>query len=311
MQEIKGYIKRDIAATKHIPTPFFQPKLTVNTPGDAYEQEADQVADQVMRMQAGDAPIIQRIPLTSVGDVQRQCAACEQEEEQAQRKETGSDSAGGKAAPGIVSDVLSSGGGEAMDTSTRQFMESRFSQDFSNIRIHTDSRAAESATAIQAKAYTSGRDIVFGQGQYQPESSSGKRLLAHELAHVGQQGQGGYGQYIQRMSLCPHELQEDNPTPSGWKPYHGNSCVFHCCYRGILEDRMPTPSDPQNECFYDEHGALVDTNHPYAGCGGTPNQYDSSRNPIRHALIDRGGIVRSGWGAFWTSRRHARNRRRR
>jgi len=168
--------------------PFFQPKLTVNTPGDAYEQEADQVADQVMRMQEGDAPIVQRMPLTSVGDVQRKCAACEQEE--ARRKETGSDSAGGKAAPGIVSDVLSSSAGRPMEGDTRQFMESRFGQDFSQVRIHTDSRAAESASAIQARAYTSGRDIVFGQGQYQPESSSGKRLLAHELAHVGQQGRG-------------------------------------------------------------------------------------------------------------------------
>ncbi len=167
-------------------TPFFQPKLTVNTPGDAYEQEADQVADRVMGMQSGEAAPPQALSLTPVAPIQRQCAACEQEE--AQRKESGGGDASGKAAPGIVSDVLSSGAGEAMDGGTRQFMESRFGHDFGQVRIHTDSRAAESASAIQARAYTSGRDIVFGAGQYQPESESGKRLLAHELAHVGQQG---------------------------------------------------------------------------------------------------------------------------
>ena len=183
--------------------PFFQAKLTVNTPGDAYEQEADAVADQVMRMQEGDAPIVQRMPLTSVGDVQRKCAACEQEEEQqAQRKETGGGDASGKAAPGIVSDVLSSGAGRPMEGGTRQFMESRFGQDFGQVRVHTDSRAAESASAIQARAYTSGRDIVFGAGQYQPESEGGKRLLAHELAHVGQQGGG-----VKRAIGDGHDLE--------------------------------------------------------------------------------------------------------
>ena len=212
--------------------PFFQPKLTVNTPGDAYEQEADAVAERVMGMQSGEVAQPQALSLTPVAPIQRQCAECEKEElqrqeedseekevqlmhiassaddtiqrqcaaceqEEAQRKETGGGDASGKAAPGIVNDVLSSGGGQAMDGGTRQFMESRFGHDFGQVRIHTDSRAAESATAIQAKAYTSGRDIVFGQGQYQPESDSGKRLLAHELAHVGQQG--GRRQRVSRL----------------------------------------------------------------------------------------------------------------
>ena len=171
--------------------PFFQPKLTVNTPGDAHEQEADRVADQVMRMHKGDVPIVQRMPLTSVsGGVLRKCTACEYKEEEKQgvkRKESGGSDASGKTAPQAVSDVLSSGGGQALDGSTRQFMESRFGQDFSQVRIHTNGRASESAQAIQAKAYTSGRDIVFGSGEYQPSSEGGKRLLAHELVHVGHQ----------------------------------------------------------------------------------------------------------------------------
>ncbi|NUO00186.1 MAG: DUF4157 domain-containing protein, partial [Saprospiraceae bacterium] len=174
------------------PPSFFQPKLTVNTPGDAYEQEADRVADSVMRMSEGDVPVVQRMPITPVSGLQRKCANCEKEEqEQVQRKETTGGDPSGKSAPSIVGDVISSGGGQPMDGGTRQFMESRFGQDFGQVRIHTDSRAAESASAIQARAYTSGRDVVFGAGEYQPGSDSGKRLLAHELVHVGQQLKGG------------------------------------------------------------------------------------------------------------------------
>lgn len=66
-------------------------------------------------------------------------------------------------------------------------MESRFQTDFSRVRVHTDARASESARAVNALAYTVGRNLVFGSGQYRPASSGGMRLLAHELAHVVQQ----------------------------------------------------------------------------------------------------------------------------
>jgi len=186
--------------------PFFQAKLTVNQPGDQYEQEADAVADQVMRIKEDEKPIVQRILLTPVSGVQRKCAECEQEEqEQVQRKETANNDSGGKSAPSIVSDVISSGGGQPMDGGTKQFMESRFGQDFGQVRIHTDSRAAESAAAIQARAYTSGRDVVFGAGEYQPGSESGKRLLAHELVHVGQQ----LSNAVQRVAAHESPALED------------------------------------------------------------------------------------------------------
>jgi len=170
------------------PNPI-QTKLTVNQPGDAHEREADAVSDQVMRMRHGDAPIVQRMPLTPVNNIMRKCSACEEKEKEGvQRKDNGGGNASGKAAPSIVSNVLASGGGQPMERGTKQFMESRFGQDFSQVRIHTDARAAESASAIQARAYTSGRNVVFGSGEYQPESQDGRRLLAHELVHVGQQG---------------------------------------------------------------------------------------------------------------------------
>lgn len=149
-----------------------QPKLSINTPGDRYEQEADRVADAVMGMSEGDTPVLQKMSLSPVSSVQRAANA----------------EGGGGVAPPIVSNVLSSGGGQPLDAGTQQFMESRFGRDFSEVRVHTDSRAAESAAAIQARAYTSGRDVVFGQGEYRPGSVEGRRLLAHELGHVGQQG---------------------------------------------------------------------------------------------------------------------------
>ncbi len=77
--------------------------------------------------------------------------------------------------------------GRSLDISTRTFMEPRFGQDFSDVRVHTDPRAAQSARAVNALAYAVGRDVVFGAGQYAPRTDSGRKLLAHELAHVVQQ----------------------------------------------------------------------------------------------------------------------------
>jgi len=89
-------------------------------------------------------------------------------------------------APPIVDEVLHSAG-QSLDASTRAFFESRFDHDFSGVRVHADSHAAESARAVDAFAYTVGRDIVFGAGQYSPQTPSGRELLAHELTHVMQQ----------------------------------------------------------------------------------------------------------------------------
>jgi hypothetical protein len=89
--------------------------------------------------------------------------------------------------PLIVHAVLSSPG-QSLDAGARAFMEPRFNHDFSQVRVHTDAKAAESAQAVNALAYTVGRDVVFGRGQYMPETMEGMRLMAHELTHVVQQG---------------------------------------------------------------------------------------------------------------------------
>ena len=89
--------------------------------------------------------------------------------------------------PPIVRDVLNSPG-QPLDAATRALMETRFGHDFSRVRVRTDERAASSARAVNALAYTVGNDVVFGSGQYQPRTGAGRQLIAHELAHVVQQG---------------------------------------------------------------------------------------------------------------------------
>ncbi len=89
-------------------------------------------------------------------------------------------------APRIVHEVLNSSG-QPLDTTTRAFMEPRFGHDFSKVRVHTDGKAAESAQAVNALAYTVGQSIVFNAGRFSPALPTGRRLLAHELTHVIQQ----------------------------------------------------------------------------------------------------------------------------
>jgi hypothetical protein len=82
--------------------------------------------------------------------------------------------------------------GQPLDASTRAFFEPRFGHDFSRVRVHTDEKAAESARAVNARAYTVGDNVVMGSGHYLPSSSSGRRLLAHELTHVVQQANSAF-----------------------------------------------------------------------------------------------------------------------
>jgi len=92
--------------------------------------------------------------------------------------------------PSLVKDVVGSGGGAPLDKDTMGFMESRLGADFSDVRVHTDAKASDSARSVQAYAYTVGSDVVFQSGKYEPDSDSGKRMLAHELTHVVQQRSG-------------------------------------------------------------------------------------------------------------------------
>jgi hypothetical protein len=161
-----------------------QTKLKVSEPGDQYEREADRVADRVMRIQAPPQPSadVSNTPVK----VQRKCEACECEDEEVlRRKPVAGDPVPGSAATASGPSILSVG--QPMDAATRNFFEPRFGRNLSGVRIHTDTHAARSAKAFDARAYTYGRNIVFDKHEYQPGTDSGRRLLAHELAHVAQQ----------------------------------------------------------------------------------------------------------------------------
>jgi Domain of unknown function (DUF4157) len=116
-----------------------------------------------------------------------QAAEPKKEEEKTLQRKSAEHS--GSDAPAIVDQVLQSSG-QPLDSATRTFMERRFAYDFSNVRIHRDAQAADSARAVDAQAYTVGSQIVFNTSRYTPETEEGRRLLAHELTHVVQQGNG-------------------------------------------------------------------------------------------------------------------------
>ena len=179
------------------PTTFIQPKLMVNAPNDVYEQEADAVADRVMRM-----PLVSSKAQGTQGmlasSIQRKCAHCEEEKKMPIMRKA--ESGGGFETSPQFSSQLSNtrGGGNALPTDTQSFMENRFGRDFSHVRLHTDGTAANMSAGIQAKAFTHGSDIYFNRGEFQPNTEGGKRLLAHELTHTVQQGKGIATQ-IQRL----------------------------------------------------------------------------------------------------------------
>jgi hypothetical protein len=131
-------------------------------------------------------------------------------------------------APPILHEALRSPG-QPLDVDTRTVMESRFCHDFSQVRVHTDAKAAESAQALDALAYTVGRDVVFGSGQYSPETSAGQNLLAHELAHVVQQGDGKANQ-IFRWSAATHGDITKEIITSGFKSDFGSTVTDTIAY---------------------------------------------------------------------------------
>ena len=168
-------------AAKRVSATPLQAKLRIGAQNDEYEREADQVAGQVMRMDS----------------TEHVHTASSRAEPLVRRRVSTSAPGTGQAVPQIVHEVLSSQG-RPLDASTRAFFEPRFGHDFSRVQIHADARAAESARAINAQAYTAGRHIVMGCGEHPP-----RQLLAHELTHVVQQDDQSEGADRIRRSVAP------------------------------------------------------------------------------------------------------------
>lgn len=172
-----------------------QAKLKVNTPGDIYEREADRIADEVMRMPERS--------LTRNWACDGKCPQYQTERQAdgyfAPQKTSQVNVAGGTETRSVIHEMLGSGG-RPLDPLTRAFMEPRFAHDFGRVRIHAGPEAADSARALRAKAFTLGDHLVFGEAEFAPGTSRGRRLLAHELTHFLQQRavQTGRGGIVQR-----------------------------------------------------------------------------------------------------------------
>lgn len=170
-----------------------QTKLAINQPRDHYEQEADRISQHVMQM---PEPQLQRACACDGA-----CPKCQMEQpghghELLQAKRVQVSDTEQTAVPPMVHEVLRSPG-QPLASEVRAFMEPRFGYDFSQVRVHTDSKAADSAGAVNSRAYTVGSDVVFANAQFGPSTSEGRTLLAHELAHVVQQSGGALA--IQRV----------------------------------------------------------------------------------------------------------------
>jgi hypothetical protein len=175
-----------------------QAKLTIGAPGDKYEQEADRVAAQVVNQI--NAPVsvqptqnLQREEMSTEDELMKkpeisgiQREAMPEVEEELQMKQAGD---GSMAAPAELESSIQQArsGGQPLADNIRKPMEHAFGADFSRVKIHADSQADQLNQSIQAKAFTTGHDVFFRQGEYNPGSRGGQELLAHELTHVVQQ----------------------------------------------------------------------------------------------------------------------------
>lgn len=181
----------------HTCPPKIQAKLSIGQPGDQYEQEADRVADAVIRM--ADSASTNSVACgwrSHQSGIKRMRSECNQKLDWEPMKK---ENLQAKVTPDVIHKVTPEleacinairGGGQPLPRSERTIFEMCFDQDFSKVRVHTGALASETAREINARAFTIRHDIVFGVGQYAPFTRDGRRLMAHELAHVVQQ-QGG------------------------------------------------------------------------------------------------------------------------
>jgi hypothetical protein len=157
------------------------PRIQIGAVDDPLEADADRTAARVLRMPDSAISSVGRTGAPAPGSLNRSA-------ETGSAPETRNDGiSDGREAPPSVYEVLGQPGRQ-LDPSTRAFFEPRFGQDLSHVRIHNDSKAAESARAVNALAFASGHNIVFGSGSYSPDRPDGRFMLAHELAHTMQQG---------------------------------------------------------------------------------------------------------------------------
>ncbi|MEJ6483240.1 DUF4157 domain-containing protein [Nostoc punctiforme UO1] len=195
-----------------------QAKLTIGEAGDKYEQEADRVAKDVV--QRINTPQTNAMPKEDSAQIQTNTLQRQQTDKEelqlkqlpqmVQRREA---IAGGEASTDLANSINSArGAGQSLDASLQQSMGQAMGTDFSGVRVHTDAQADQLNQSIQAKAFTTGQNVFFRQGEYQPGSRGGQELIAHELTHVVQQNGGAVQRSHQPEALLQHQLATETPT---------------------------------------------------------------------------------------------------
>lgn len=200
------------------------PRPTVAPDRDVQEREADQMADRVMRMP--DPVLVTTRPGAAVhgATIQRECAEWAEKNRQLRPEAAGLPRAT-TAAADLVHDVVRSPG-QPLDAATRQFMEHRFGHDFRSVRVHADAAAGYAARALQARAFTVQNDITFAPGEYAPESTTTRRLLAHELTHVVQQRGDGHRAAGSTGITVQRQPDPGAPAPAAPTPVPGPTLMM-------------------------------------------------------------------------------------
>jgi hypothetical protein len=204
-----------------------QAKLTIGEVGDKYEQEADETAQRVVNQintptpqQSTQGESLQREEMpeeelqmkSESGIIQREDTSEEEELQMQPEIQRKSDGGGLAATPNLESSIQQAkGSGQPLADNIREPMENAFGADFSSVNVHTDAQSDQLNQSIQAKAFTTGQDIFFRQGAYDPGSRGGQELIAHELTHVVQQS-GGAVQRVQLQHETTSHLSLSTPT---------------------------------------------------------------------------------------------------
>jgi uncharacterized protein DUF4157 len=202
------------ALQRHLKAGALRAKLAIGSDNAPEEREADRIADSIMSGSAAAAC----------------CSTCADDGGTLRRKPNGG--AGAVTARG---DVFGGGRGRPLDAGTRAFFEPHFG-DLSNVRIHHGEEAAVTADSIHARAYTAGRDIGFARGEYAPENSEGRKLIAHELAHVAQGADGAIRRKPRKDDMPP--VPKGPPKPISLMMSPSEMCGPHGCFTDEDEKKL-------------------------------------------------------------------------
>jgi len=220
-----------------------------------------------------------------------ECAECRARWMQLQRQAT--NQAAVSSVPSIVHEVLHSPG-QPLDASTRAFMEPRFGHDFSRVRVHTDAKAAESAQAVNALAYTVRQHIVFGSGQYAPDASPGRHLIAHELAHVIEQSNTRPSALNRSPQLNPAPVQVSIQRQEVPRSTEGQVTS------GVTEEELKPVSVQPKETGLEQSSVLDDfVKKGFLFWNDPRNKQQSFREYVRYLMIAGNEALKSfGMEAF-------------